>query len=403
MFLNLMELSPAIFPVKCLKRITQMQKKLAVLLMTMFLLNSSLFAQQSTVRGTITDENANPLVGATVAISGSNTAVVTDANGTFSINASRGQTLEISYVGKLDQKIIVGKNPVINVTLKNQTESSLEEVVVTGYMSQKKADLTGAVAVVSPKELSKGHGVTNVMQSLQGVVPGLHVTTDGNPSGNVGIQVRGLTSINGSNPLIVIDGVPSYMNLRDINPDNIASMQVLKDAYSASIYGTQGGSGVILIQTKQGRPGKAKITYNGSYGVSNWNNRPQMLNTIQYGKALWQAAVNDGQDPAAVTQIYTYDWHKDGNGIPILETITPRKYLNADSTMIGANTNWLDAISQNGIQNNHQISISGGNEKATSYLSLNFLQNEGTQIYTGFKRFTARVNTDYKVINDHFT
>ncbi|HZW70817.1 MAG TPA: SusC/RagA family TonB-linked outer membrane protein, partial [Hanamia sp.] len=403
MFLNLMELSPAIFPVKCLKRITQMQKKLAVLLMTMFLLNSSLFAQQSTVRGTITDENANPLVGATVAISGSNTAVVTDANGTFSINASRGQTLEISYVGKLDQKIIVGKNPVINVTLKNQTESSLEEVVVTGYMSQKKADLTGAVAVVSPKELSKGHGVTNVMQSLQGVVPGLHVTTDGNPSGNVGIQVRGLTSLNGANPLIVIDGVPSYMNLRDINPDNIASMQILKDAYSASIYGTQGGAGVILIQTKQGSAGKAKITYNGSYGVSNWNNRPQMLNTMQYGKALWQAAVNDGQDPAAVTQIYTYDWHKDGNGIPILETITPRKYLNADSTMIGANTNWLDAISQNGIQNNHQISISGGNEKATSYLSLNFLQNEGTQIYTGFKRFTARVNTDYKVINDHFT
>ncbi|HZW65737.1 MAG TPA: SusC/RagA family TonB-linked outer membrane protein, partial [Hanamia sp.] len=403
MFLNLMELSPAIFPVKCLKRIMPMRKKFVVLLIAMFLLNSALFAQQSTVTGKVTDENAIPLIGATVAISGSNTAVATDANGNFSIDVARGQTLEISYVGKSDQKVVVGKNPVINVTLKNQTESSLEEVVVTGYMSQKKADLTGAVAVVSPKELSKGHGVTNVMQSLQGVVPGLHVTTDGNPSGNVGIQVRGLTSLNGANPLIVIDGVPSYMNLRDINPDNIASMQILKDAYSASIYGTQGGAGVILIQTKQGSAGKAKITYNGSYGVSNWNNRPQMLNTIQYGKALWQAAVNDGQDPAAVTQIYTYDWHKDGNGIPILETITPRKYLNADSTMIGANTNWLDAISQNGIQNNHQISISGGNEKATSYLSLNFLQNQGTQIYTGFKRFTARVNTDYKVINDHFT
>jgi len=403
MFLNLMELSPAIFPVKCLKRIMPMRKKFVVLLIAMFLLNSALFAQQSTVTGKVTDENAIPLIGATVAIFGSNTAVATDANGNFSIDVARGQTLEISYVGKSDQKVVVGKNPVINVTLKNQTESSLEEVVVTGYMSQKKADLTGAVAVVSPKELSKGHGVTNVMQSLQGVVPGLHVTTDGNPSGNVGIQVRGLTSLNGANPLIVIDGVPSYMNLRDINPDNIASMQILKDAYSASIYGTQGGAGVILIQTKQGSAGKAKITYNGSYGVSNWDNRPQMLNTMQYGKALWQAAVNDGQDPAAVTQIYTYDWHKDGNGIPILETITPRKYLNADSTMIGANTNWLDAISQNGIQNNHQISISGGNEKATSYLSLNFLQNEGTQIYTGFKRFTARVNTDYKVINDHFT
>src|SRR5690348_5085836 len=187
MFLNLMELSPAIFPVKCLKRIMPMRKKFVVLLIAMFLLNSALFAQQSTVTGKVTDENAIPLIGATVAISGSNTAVATDANGNFSIDVARGQTLEISYVGKSDQKVVVGKNPVINVTLKNQTESSLEEVVVTGYMSQKKADLTGAVAVVSPKELSKGHGVTNVMQSLQGVVPGLHVTTDGNPSGNVGI------------------------------------------------------------------------------------------------------------------------------------------------------------------------------------------------------------------------
>src|SRR5690242_9945819 len=204
MFLNLMELSPAIFPVKCLKRIMPMRKKFVVLLIAMFLLNSALFAQQSTVTGKVTDENAIPLIGATVAISGSNTAVATDANGNFSIDVARGQTLEISYVGKSDQKVVVGKNPVINVTLKNQTESSLEEVVVTGYMSQKKADLTGAVAVVSPKELSKGHGVTNVMQSLQGVVPGLHVTTDGNPSGNVGIQVRGLTSLNGANPLIVI-------------------------------------------------------------------------------------------------------------------------------------------------------------------------------------------------------
>ena len=141
---------------------------------------------------------------------------------------------------------------VINITLKEQTNSDLNEVVVTGYMTQRKADLTGAVAVVTPKELTKSHGQTNVMQSLQGVVPGMHITTDGNPVGNVGIQVRGTTSLDPSPPLIVIDGVPSYMNLRDINPDNIASMQILKDAYSASIYGTQGGAGVILIQTKKG-------------------------------------------------------------------------------------------------------------------------------------------------------
>jgi TonB-dependent SusC/RagA subfamily outer membrane receptor len=310
--------------------------------------------------------------------------------------------LQISYIGKANETITVGNNTEISIILKEQA-SDLNEVVVTGYMTQKKADLTGAVAVVSAKDLNKDHGATNIMQSLQGVVPGLHISTDGNPTGNVDIQIRGLTSLNGGSPLIVIDGVPSYMNLRDINPDNIASMQILKDAYSASIYGTQGGAGVILIQTKKGQAGKTKISYDGSVGFAEWNNKPPMLNTTQYGTALWQAAVNDRQDPNAVTQIYDYDWHKDDNGIPVLDKITPIAYLNADSTMPSANTNWLDAISQKGIQQNHQLTISGGNDRSTSLLSLNFMQNEGTQIYTGYKRFTARVNTDYKVINDHFS
>ncbi len=381
----------------------QMRKKITALLLTMFLLNSFLFAQQSPVTGKITDEKSNPLIGVAVKVSGSHTGVITDVNGNFSINASKGQTLEISYVGKMNEKVIVGDNSLINITLKDQTGSDLNEVVVTGYMTQKKADLTGAVAVVSAKDLSKDHGTTNIMQSLQGVVPGLHISTDGNPTGNVDVQIRGLTSLNGGSPLIVIDGVPSYMNLRDINPDNIASMQILKDAYSASIYGTQGGAGVILIQTKKGQAGKAKISYDGSVGFASWNNKPAMLNTMQYGQALWQAAVNDGQDPNAVTQIYDYDWHKDASGIPVLDKATPIAYLNADSTMPSANTNWLDAISQNGIQQNHQLTISGGNDKSTSLLSLNYMENQGTQIYTGYKRFTLRVNTDYKVINDHFS
>lgn len=372
-------------------------------LFLVFLLSHTVLFAQQTITGKVVDEKSNPLTGATIRVSGTRTAVPTGQDGSFSIVASKGQILEISYVGKVDEKITVGDNTIINITLKDQAASDLDEVVVTGYMTQRKADLTGAVAVVTPKELSKSHGQTNVMQSLQGVVPGLHVTTDGNPAGNVGIQVRGLTSLNGSSPLIVIDGMPSYMNLRDINPDNIASMQILKDAYSASIYGTQGGAGVILIQTKKGQAGKAKISYNGSVGFSQWSNKPDMLNTMQYGTALWQAAVNGGQDPNTATQIYKYEWHTDNNGIPVLDKVTPRQYLNADSTMIAANTNWLDAISQTGIQHNHQLTISGGNEKSTSLLSLNFLQNEGTQLYTGFKRFTVRVNTEYKVIGDHFT
>ncbi|HTI08556.1 MAG TPA: TonB-dependent receptor, partial [Puia sp.] len=363
---------------------------------------SAVFAQRP-ITGKVADEKSTPLAGATIKISGKRTAVVTGADGSFSINATKGEILEISYIGKATQKVTIGEKTVINVTLKEPADAGLNEVVVTGYMTQKKADLTGAVAVIGPKELSKSHGTTNVMQALQGVVPGLHITTDGNPSGNVGIQVRGLTSLNGGSPLIVIDGVPSYVNLRDVNPENIASIQVLKDAYSASIYGTQGGAGVILIETKKGQAGKTRISYHGSVGVADLPHKVPMLNTQQYGQALWQAAVNDGQDPNAVTQIYKYDWHKDANGIPILDKATPRQYLNADSTMLAGNTNWLDAISQAGLQNNHQLTISGGSEKSTSLLSLNFLQNQGTQIYTGFTRFSLRVNTDYKVIKDHFT
>lgn len=357
---------------------------------------------QRVITGKVVDEKSNPLFGATIKISAKRTTL-TNETGSFSIIAAKGEVLEITYIGKAREKITVGDRTVISITLNEQADSGLNQVIVTGYMTQKKADLTGAVTVVDAKDLSKGHGATNILQALQGVVPGLHITTDGNPAGNVSLQVRGLTSVNGASPLIVIDGVPSYTNLRDINPENIASMQVLKDAYSASIYGTQGGSGVILIQTKKGQSGKTKISYHGSVGFSDLLHKVPMLNTQQYGRALWQAAVNDGQDPNAVTQIYKYVWHEDANNIPVLDNATPRQYLNADSTMLAANTNWLDAIAQSGLQNNHQLTVSGGSEKSTSLLSLNFLQNQGTQIYTGFTRFNLRLNTDYKVINDHFT
>jgi TonB-linked outer membrane protein, SusC/RagA family len=377
-------------------------KKHCALLIACFC-TSFLFAQTQTITGKVTDENALPLVGATVTISGTRTAVTTNSEGKFSINAAKGQVLEISYIGMATEKITVGDNPVINVTLKTKTATDMNDVVVIGYMTQKKADLTGAIAVVSTADLGKSHGVTNILQSLQGVVPGMNITTDGNPGGNVGIQIRGLTSINNSAPLIVIDGVPSYLNLRDINPENIESMQVLKDAYSASIYGTQGASGVILIQTKKGKAGKTKISFNSTFGVSTWANKPKMLTTEEYGRALWQAAVNGNQEPNDVTQLYDYVWHRDANNIPVLDNMTSVRYLNKDSTMLAANTNWLDAISQSGLQNNQQLTISGGNERSTSLLSLNYFQNEGWMIHTGWKRFSVRANTEYKVIKDRLT
>ncbi|ANH83909.1 hypothetical protein A8C56_13050 [Niabella ginsenosidivorans] len=356
------------------------------------------------LHGTVKDEANKPIPGATVKVLRSDSkSNVTDRSGNFIIEMNNAQdTLEISFVGYQTQHVAPGNQRTVIITLlPDEAGRQLEEVVVnTGYMMQRKADLTGSVSMVTSKELTKGQGVTNVLQSLQGVVPGLHITTDGNPTGNVGVQLRGITNIGNTSPLIVIDGMPSYMNLRDLNPENIASILVLKDAYSASIYGTQGGAGVILIETKKGRAGRTKIDYSTTMGFAEFNNKPQMLNTLQYGQAMWQAAVNTGLDPNTSTRIYKYDWHKDANGIPVLDKVNPIQYLNADSTMPSANTNWLDAISQRGLQQNHQLTVSSGSEKATSLFSLNYTENQGTQIYTGFKRFTARVNTEYKLLNN---
>lgn len=356
------------------------------------------------VRGLITDDHGKSIEGVSVQILNSNKGTVTDDRGHYQLTLPDGKgSLIISAVGFIKDTVAVEGRHQIDLSLK-PSNGDLDLIVVTGYMKQKKADLTGAISVVSEKDLSKNHGVTNIMQALQGVVPGLHITTDGSPVGNTGIQIRGLTSINGASPLIVIDGVPSgNINLRDINPNNIASMQILKDAASASIYGAQGGAGVILIETKKGHLGKAKVTYNGAMGFSQFANKVPMMNTMQYGQALWQAAVNDGQNPGDATQIYSYDWHKNDQGIPILDKITPRKYLNDDSTMIAASTNWLDEISQLGLQQDHQVTVSSGTENSRTLFSINYNENEGTQKYTGYKRFTARLNTSFNLLNHHLT
>lgn len=386
----------------------QMPKALLLLVMTGLLLVGSSapgFAQQITVKGKVTSKDGGkPLPGVSVAVKGTTTGTTTNSDGQYTLSVpGSNATLVFSSIGYQQTEIAVNGRTTINVLLVSSSKN-LNELIVTGYMTQKKANLTGAISIVNADEIEKNHGSTNILKALQGKVPGMHITTDGDPTGNVGIQIRGQTSVNGAPPLIVVDGVPAPdMNLRDLNAGNIASMQVLKDAASASIYGAQGAGGVILIETKKGKPGKTTIRYQGTVGFAAYLNKVPMMNTQQYGRALWQAAVNDGQDPNKVTQIYTYQWHKNDQGIPVLDKATPIAWLNDDHTMPSANTNWLDAISHLGLQNNHQITVSGGSEKATSLLSLDYFENNGTMIYTGYRRFTVRLNTNYKVINDHFT
>lgn len=354
------------------------------------------------VRGRVVDQFGEPIPGVTVSVEGTSTGTATDLDGQYTLSVPEGSTLIFSFIGFETQRIAVGGQSIIDVEL-NEDISSLEEVVVVGYMTQRKADLTGSVAVVSNKEIEKNN-FSNVMQSLQGKVPGMYITGDGNPVGNVNVQIRGLTSMRSAPPLIVIDGLPTNnFNLRDINPNDIASMQVLKDAASASIYGSRAASGVILIETKKGAAGETRINYNGSFGVSSFMNRVEMMNTQQYGQALWQAAINDGRDPNEVTQIYNYEWHTDGNGLAVLDQVTPLEWLNADQTMPSADTDWFKEGSQLGLQNNHQISMLNGTDKAKTMFSLNLFENRGTQIHTGFRRYSLRVNSEYNMIDNRLT
>jgi TonB-linked SusC/RagA family outer membrane protein len=341
--------------------------------------------------------------GVSILVKGTLTGTVSDVEGNYNINLpNEGDTLVFSSIGFITQEVPVNGRTVIDITMSEDMQN-LDEVVVVGYMTQRKADLTGSVAVISSKELEKNN-FSNVLQSLQGKVPGMYITGDGNPVGNVNVQIRGLTSMRSAPPLVVIDGLPTNnFNLRDINPNDIASMQVLKDAASASIYGSRAASGVILIETKKGKEGETRINYNGSYGVSSFMNREELMNTQQYGQAMFQAAVNDGLDPNEVTQIYNYEWHRDENGAAILDQVTPIEWLNADETMRSADTDWFKEGSQLGIQNNHQISMLNGTENAKTMFSLNLFENRGTQIHTGFRRYSLRVNSEYNLIEDRLT
>lgn len=359
------------------------------------------------ISGKVTGEKGEGLPGVTVLLKGTSIGATTDATGNYAITIPDNQengSLLYSFIGFTTKEVRIGNQSVINVTLVPDARA-LEEVVVTGYMTQRKADLTGAVSVVTSEVVEK-NSYANVLLGLQGRVPGVQITGNGSPTGGgTGIQIRGLTSFRAAPPLIVVDGLPTEINLRDINPNDIASIQILRDAASASIYGSRAASGVILIETKKGKAGETKINYNGNFGVSTFMNQEEMLNTQQYGQAWWQAAVNDGRDPNGPTgsRIFTYGWHRDENGIPVLDKVTPIEWLNEATKMRSADTDWFNEGHRLGLQNNHQITLTNGTDKAKTLLSLNYYENQGTQIHTYFKRYSMRFNSEYSFLNNRLT
>lgn len=352
-------------------------------------------AQEIEVSGTVSSaEDDFPMPGASVLIKGKSGGTTTDFDGMYQLSGVLPtDTLVYSYIGFKTQWVPVGDRTTIDVVLQVDN-NELDDVIVVGYSSQKKADITGAVAVVDVDELNK-QSEPNPIKALQGRLAGVSITSDGSPSGsNTNINIRGVGTLNNTQPLYVIDGVPTKGGMHELNPNDIESIQVLKDAASASIYGSRASNGVIIITTKQGKKGKLRMNVNYYSTFSDYANRLDVLNAQEYGQVLWQANVNDGLDPNLNNLSYQFDWGV-VDGQPTLHKVMVPEYLDAAQTLKASNTNWYDEISQLGRANSLDFSVSNGSEKGTYMFSLGYYDNDGIVKTTNFKRLSARMNTSY--------
>ena len=361
--------------------------------------------QARNVSGRVTDSGGAPLPGVSIIIKGTTRGSVTDSDGNYFLsNVPANATLVFSFVGmKTQEAQIEGTSP-LDIVMREDA-IGIGEVVYIGYMTQKKADLTGSVSMAKANDLQKNPSA-NAMKSLQGKLSGVYITTNGgNPAEGVNIQIRGLSSLSGGvKPLIVLDGMPTEnLNLRDINAGDIESIQVLKDAASTSIYGARASGGVILIQTKKGNVGKTTIEYNGSVSVNTTRNKPSLMNAEQYGIAAFRAQAYDEQvygTAMSLPSTYNFNWHRDDNGMPVLDGLNVAEWLNPEKTVSGSDTDWLNEVLRTAITTNHQLTVSSGTEKSKSLFSLGYYNNQGTQIHTFFKQYSIRANTEYELINN---
>lgn len=321
------------------------------------------------IKGIIYDEQGETIIGASVLIKGEETGTTSDMDGKFTLEAPQEATLVISYIGYHPQEIKVRKKTTLNIILKEDNQL-LDEVVVVGYGTVKKSDLTGSVSGVSTRQF-KNQPVKRVENILQGRTPGVEVTaTSGVPGAGMKVRVRGTTSINkSSDPLYVIDGIISSSGLDGINPSDIQSMEVLKDASSTAIYGSRGSNGVILITTKGGTEGKASITFDASVGLSTVRKQYDLLNAYEYATAL-----------------------NDIRGSSTIPAGDLEAYKNGTKGI-----NWTDLITHTGVTQDYRLSISGGNAKVKYLVSGNMLDQEAVTIETNYKRYGVRANIDADV------
>ncbi|MEM6763553.1 MAG: TonB-dependent receptor [Bacteroidota bacterium] len=361
------------------------------------------------VSGTVTNDDGEALVGASVAIKGTTQGTLTDGNGRFQLSVPDGSTtLIISYLGYERQEVEIGGRSVVNITMVS-AESYLEEVVVTGYTSERKGDILGSVEVVNTEDLLTAPAA-NLAGQLQGRAAGVVVSNDSRPGAGAKVRIRGFTSFGSSNPLYIIDGVPTK-DASSINPNDIESVQVLKDATAASIYGARAAQGVIIITTKAGKKGPVTFSYDGYFGVQTVpeSSYPDVLNTSEYveylqlnnGTSFIHPVFGSMANPTIPERIVVSPGFKGGvaandpRANPDLYDISDFGAAYQIMNTATGGTNWFDEILRPAIIQNHQVTASGGSQNGSYNFSLNYFGQQGTYEKTDYNRYTARMNTSF--------
>lgn len=338
-----------------------------LLTMLLFLGNTYVFAQQRRISGSVSDAQGQAIEGATVGPLRSNQGTNTDVNGKFTLQVTEGTVLSISYIGFRTQTITIDERNEYTIVLQQEDEL-LDEVVVIGYGRVRKRDLTGSLSSVG-SEAMKDRPVANIGEALQGRASGVQIVNSGAPGSNVSIQIRGLGSINNSAPLLVIDGVPTDLPLNALNPNDVETIDILKDASATAIYGSRGANGVVLISTKKGNKNKGSISASANFATQHATSLPEMLNARQFASLHNEMMLNNNN-------LQRPDF--------------------ADPMIWDAGTDWIDALLRHDRLSNYSVAYSGGSDKSTYYVSGGILDQEGIVVNTSYKRYTAQFNNETK-------
>lgn len=357
--------------------------------------------QEKRITGRVVDQTGEPVLGATIVDKQNpGNGTITDTNGNYSILVQANSILVVSYIGyesvtyparEIDGKTIILKEDALK----------LDEVVVTGYTSQRKADLTGSVSVVKVDQLKAG-SYGSAMKAAQGKVAGMSISTNGSPSPNATIRIRGEGTLNNNDPLYIIDGTPTTRSMAELASMDIESMQILKDASSASIYGSRAANGVIIITTRKGKKGTT-VDFNASYTLVSKKKPYELMNTRQRGIAQYWAIKNDNPDAdpntVGIGGLYQYQDHRDADGNWVLDQVSWKEYLDEAQTMKAADTDWQKEILRTGQIQQYSLTLSTGGDTSHAVFAADYYDNKGTIDGSFFQRFNGRVNSDFTFLN----